>query len=99
MAQVGRKRWLSLWLSRGLIVLFTTGALASLLLVPAHPAVWVFDVLARAYLMFLGTVMAHEASHGHLGRGAGGNLWWGRLALLPVMVPYANFRKTHPLHH
>jgi fatty acid desaturase len=86
-------------LSRLLILLLTPAALASLLLVPGHPVVWVLDVLVRTYVMFLGTVMAHEASHGHLGRGAAGNLWWGRLALLPVMVPYANFRKTHPLHH
>jgi fatty acid desaturase len=74
-------------------------ALASLAWTPSHPALWALDVAVRTYLMFLGTVMAHEASHGHMGRGRTGNLWWGRLALLPVLVPYANFRKTHPLHH
>ena len=89
----------ALLLTRTLILLFTPLALASLVFVPANPVLWILDILGRTYLMFLGTVMAHEASHGHLGRGAAANLWWGRLALLPVMVPYANFRKTHPLHH
>ena len=93
------ERRFTLWLSRGLVVAFSAGALGSLLLVPPNAGLWLLDVAVRSYLMFLGTVMSHEASHGHLGRGAAQNLWWGRLALLPVMVPYANFRKTHPLHH
>jgi fatty acid desaturase len=57
------------------------------------------DVLLRAYLIFLSTVMAHEGVHGHLGRTRAANFWWGRVALLPSMVPYTNFRKTHHLHH
>ena len=82
-----------------LITLAVVGlSLGSLAWSPGHPALWLVDIAVRTYLMFLGTVMAHEASHGHMGRGRA-NLWWGRLALLPVMVPYANFRKTHPLHH
>jgi fatty acid desaturase len=98
MSHQRNERWTSSLLSRALIVLIVSAALGSLLWAPGHPVIWVLDVLGRTYLMFLGTVMAHEGSHGHLGRGSG-NLWWGRLALLPVMVPYANFRKTHPLHH
>jgi len=44
-------------------------------------------------------VMAHESVHGHLGRTKAANFWWGRIALLPSMVPFTNFRKTHQLHH
>ena len=82
-----------------LTVIVVTAALGSLALVPTHPLLLALDVIVRAYLMFVGTAMAHEASHGHMGRGARANHFWGRLALLPVMVPYVNFRKTHPLHH
>ncbi len=49
--------------------------------------------------MFLGTVMAHEATHGHMGMSGRANIWWGRFALLSSMVPFTNFRKTHLLHH
>src|SRR5262245_41141858 len=57
------------------------------------------DVLLRTYLVFVGTVMAHEGVHGHLGRSRAANFWWGRIALLPSMVPFTNFRRTHQLHH
>src|SRR6185369_6245942 len=57
------------------------------------------DVLLRTYLVFLGTVMAHEGVHGHLGRSRAANFWWGRIALVPSMVPFTNFRRTHQLHH
>lgn len=57
------------------------------------------DVLLRTYLIFVGTVMAHEGVHGHLGRSRAANFWWGRIALLPSMVPFTNFRRTHKLHH
>lgn len=57
------------------------------------------DVLLRTYLVFVGTVMAHEGVHGHLGRTRAANFWWGRIALLPSMVPFTNFRRTHQLHH
>jgi omega-6 fatty acid desaturase (delta-12 desaturase) len=43
--------------------------------------------------------MAHEGVHGHLGPTKAANVWWGRVALLPSMVPFTNFRKTHYLHH
>ncbi len=59
----------------------------------------VVDILLRTYLIFLGTVMAHESVHGHLGRTKAANFWWGRIALIPSMVPFTNFRKTHQLHH
>src|SRR5690242_2155011 len=66
--------------------------LSSLVLMPA-------DILLRTYVIFIGTVMAHESVHGHLGRTKTANFWWGRVALLPSMVPFTNFRKTHRLHH
>ncbi len=64
-------------------------------------SVWqmIVDVLLRTYLVFLGTVMAHEGVHGHLGRSRAANFWWGRIALVPSMVPFTNFRRTHQLHH
>jgi fatty acid desaturase len=86
-------------ISRAMVCLVVASTLGSLFWQPAGPVLIVVDVLARAYLMFLGCVMAHEASHGHLGATRAANFWWGRLALIPVMVPYTNLRKTHHLHH
>jgi fatty acid desaturase len=57
------------------------------------------DIMIRTYLIFVGTVMAHESVHGHLGPNRATNFWWGRIALLPSMVPFTNFRRTHQLHH
>ena len=74
-------------------------AMGSLFLHPANLGESVLEVIARTYLMFVGAVMAHEASHGHLGRSKAANYWWGRLALVASMTPYINFRKTHHLHH
>lgn len=87
------------WLSRSVIVAVLAGSIGSLFWEPSNGLGCVLDVLLRSYLMFIGTVMAHEGSHGHLGRTKAANFWWGRLALLPSMVPYTNFRKTHQLHH
>tara|TARA_B100000530_G_scaffold314399_1_gene243385 strand:+ start:795 stop:1631 length:837 start_codon:yes stop_codon:yes gene_type:complete len=66
---------------------------------PQTPIEWVADVLFRTYLMFLGTVMAHECTHGLMGKTRRANYWWGRIALIPCTVPYVNFRKTHMMHH
>ena len=66
---------------------------------PVNGWAYVADVLVRSYLAFVGTVMAHEGSHGLLGRSRAANMWWGRLALIPSMVPFTNFRRTHLLHH
>jgi hypothetical protein len=87
------------WVSRAAIVGIGLLAVGSLLRPPAGPLEYALDILLRGYLMFLGTVMAHEAVHGHLGHGRAANLWWGRIALIPAMVPFTNFRKTHLLHH
>ncbi len=87
------------WLSRALIALFAGGGIVSLFVVPTNPVWWTVDVLLRSYVMFLCTVLAHEAAHGQLGRSKSANLWWGRVALLLPMVPALNFRKTHRLHH
>lgn len=57
------------------------------------------DVILRTYVIFVGAVMAHESVHGHLATTRSGNYWWGRIALLPSMVPFTNFRRTHQLHH
>lgn len=66
---------------------------------PQTPIEWVGDILFRTYLMFLGTVMAHECTHGLMGKTKRANFWWGRIALIPCTVPYVNFRKTHMMHH
>ena len=73
--------------------------MGGLLIVPANGWQYAVDIALRTWLVFLGTAMAHEGSHGHLARTGAANRWWGRLALVPSMVPYANFRKTHLLHH
>ncbi len=86
-------------LSRAIIVALGLSAVGSLFWSPDNAFTWCLDILVRTYLMFLGTVMAHEGTHGHLGRTRAANFWWGRLALLPSMVPFTNFRKTHRLHH
>ena len=71
----------------------------TLLVRPSSLWLYGLDVAFRTYLMFLGSVMAHEAVHGHLGRTRASNFLWGRISLLPTMVPFTNFRKTHQLHH
>lgn len=86
-------------LSRCVICAVVGVCLGSLLLTPANGWAYAADVLLRSYLAFVGTVMAHEGTHGLLGRTRAANLWWGRLALIPCMVPFTNFRKTHLLHH
>ena len=74
-------------------------AIGSLLIPVTSNLHLAFDVLVRTYLVFLGTVMAHESVHSHLGSTRRANFWWGRIALLPSMVPFTNFRRTHQLHH
>lgn len=86
-------------LSRGVIVVVLGLHFGGLLLVPATWAGWAADLLFRTWLAFVGTVMAHEAVHGLVGATKRGNAVWGRLALLPCLVPYTNFRGTHLLHH
>jgi fatty acid desaturase len=87
------------YLSRTIICLVGLLAIGTLLIPITNPLLIVVDVLLRTYLIFLGTVMAHEAVHGHLGSSKASNFWWGRIALIPSMVPFTNFRKTHQLHH
>ena len=86
-------------LSRFVVCAVIAASMGTLFLAPSNPLVVTLDVLFRAYVMFLGTVMAHEGTHGHLGRTKSANFWWGRLALIPTMVPFTNFVKTHHLHH
>ena len=85
--------------SRSIICLVVAGSLGSLLWKPTGILVYGLDILVRTYLVFLGTVMAHEGVHGHLGRTRRANFLWGRIALIPSLVPFTNFRKTHHLHH
>jgi len=87
------------YLSRTIICLTGLLSIGSLLLPISNPLLILVDILCRTYLIFLGTVMAHESVHGHLGSSKAANFWWGRIALLPSMVPFTNFRKTHQLHH
>jgi fatty acid desaturase len=87
------------YLNRTLICVICLLATGSLFIPVTNNLHLAFDVLLRTYLIFLGTVMAHESVHGHLGRTRRANFWWGRIALLPSMVPFTNFRRTHQLHH
>jgi fatty acid desaturase len=86
-------------LSRTIVGVVVVASLGSLFWSPPNLVLYGLDILIRTYLVFLGTVMAHEGVHGHLGRTKRANFFWGRLALIPSMVPYTNFRKTHHLHH
>lgn len=86
-------------LSRLVICVVVVASMGTLFLQPSNPFQFIIDVVLRTYLIFIGTVMAHEGVHGHLGRTKASNFWWGRISLLPSMVPYTNFRKTHRLHH
>jgi fatty acid desaturase len=85
--------------SRSIICVTCVAAIGSLFIPVTNNVHFAFDILARTDLIFLGTVMAHESVHGHLGRTRRANFWWGRIALLPSMVPFTNFRRTHQLHH
>ena len=87
------------YLNRTLICVICVLATGTLFIPVTNKLQLTFDVLLRTYLIFLGTVMAHESVHGHLGRTRRANFWWGRIALLPSMVPFTNFRRTHQLHH
>ena len=87
------------YLSRAVICFVFLASIGSLL-IPVRSVPWqVVDVLLRTYLIFIGAVMAHESVHGHLATTRSGNFWWGRIALIPSMVPFTNFRRTHQLHH
>jgi fatty acid desaturase len=86
-------------LSRTITVVLVAVVLGTFFWTPETPLEWAADILLRTYLMFLGTVMAHEASHGQMGSTRRSNFFWGRLALVPSTVPYVNFRKTHLMHH
>ncbi|HWN11168.1 MAG TPA: fatty acid desaturase [Pyrinomonadaceae bacterium] len=86
-------------LNRSIICAVVLLSIGTLFLQPETLPQSVLDTLLRTYLMFLGTVMAHEGVHSHLGRTRAANFRWGRVALLPTMVPFTNFRKTHHLHH
>ena len=87
------------WLSRLMTVLILALALGTFFWTPEGGVQWTADIVFRTWMMFLGTVMAHECTHGMLGRTKRINSVWGRLALMPVTVPYVNFRKTHLMHH
>ena len=87
------------YLSRTIITLTVLLSIGTLFIPLSNPLLIPVDIGLRTYLIFIGTVMAHESVHGHLGRTRAANFWWGRIALLPSMVPFTNFRKTHQLHH
>ncbi len=87
------------FLSRAVICLTLLLSLGSFFIPVSGFAARLVDLLLRTYLIFVGAVMAHESVHGHLATTRSGNYWWGRIALLPSMVPFTNFRRTHQLHH
>lgn len=74
-------------------------SIGSLFWIPDGALAWSFDILGRSYALFVLGVMGHEAAHGHLGATRRANLWWGRIALFPTLVPFNKFRVTHQLHH
>jgi len=87
------------YLSRTIISVSGLLSIGTLFIPTSSVFAMIADILLRTYLVFVGTVMAHEGVHGHLGRSRAANFWWGRIALLPSMVPFTNFRRTHQLHH
>jgi beta-carotene hydroxylase len=87
------------YFSRTIICVTVLLSIGTLFIPLSNPLLMPVDIGLRTYLIFIGTVMAHESVHGHLGRTKAANFWWGRIALLPSMVPFTNFRKTHQLHH
>jgi len=97
--QSGWSRSQIYFLSRSIICAVVLISIGTLFLRPEGPLEHILDTMVRTYLIFIGTVMAHEGVHGHLGRTRTANFRWGRLALVPSMVPFTNFRKTHHLHH
>src|SRR5207245_6889453 len=66
---------------------------------PVSAIHYIGDVVLRTYLQFVAGVMAHECVHGHFGNSRSSNRWWGRFAMLPMLVPYPIFRKEHLQHH
>lgn len=86
-------------LNRGIVCAVLILSLGALFVPVSSTLSILLLILIRTYLIFVGTVMAHESVHGHLASARAGNLWWGRLALLPSLVPFTNFRRTHQLHH
>lgn len=86
-------------INRTIVLMAVSSALAGYFWQPTHWIGFVLDILVRTYAGFVAGAMAHEASHGHLGGSSSGNLWWGRLAMIPTTVPYVTFRKTHLQHH
>lgn len=86
-------------LSRTIICVVVLLSLGTLFIPTPNILYMTVDILLRTYLVFAGTVLAHEGVHSHLGRTRAANFWWGRIALLPSMVPFTNFRRTHQLHH
>jgi beta-carotene hydroxylase len=86
-------------LGRAVVIVLVALSLGAFFITPEGPLGWVGVLTLRTYLMFLATVMGHEASHGNLGPTRDSNNMWGRLALIPTTVPYLNFRKTHGRHH
>jgi len=89
----------SILASRVVICVTVFLSLGSYFLQPVGLVLSVLDVLFRAYLHFVCGSMAHEGTHGHLGKTRFANLWWGRIALIPTTVPFATFRLSHLSHH
>ncbi|MBI2378500.1 MAG: fatty acid desaturase [Deltaproteobacteria bacterium] len=85
-------------LGRSIVLVAVAVALGSLFFTPNSAIGWSLDIAVRTYATFVASVMAHEAVHGHLGRGRTSSIF-GRLALIPACVPFISFRRSHVLHH
>src|ERR1051326_8496024 len=98
-AAASRRRPRAIALNRVITLVAVGGCFITLFITPLRLTWCAFDIALRTYLMFIAMVMAHEAAHGHLARTRRANDAWGWFALIPVMVGFSKFRRTHLLHH
>lgn len=87
------------FLSRAVCIAVFVLAIGSYFWQPVGALEWTIDILFRTWVTFIGMVMAHDGTHGHLGKSRRANTWWGRLALVPCTVPFWVFKKAHLQHH
>jgi len=86
-------------LSRFVCIAVFVLAIGSYFWQPEGALEWTLDILFRTWITFIGMVMAHDGTHGLLGKSNQANAWWGRLALIPCTVPYWIFKRAHLHHH
>ena len=70
-------KWRVYLLSRCVVIAVLLLSLGTFFWTPQGAFQWTADIVFRVWMMFLGTVMAHECTHGLLGRTKKANFWWG----------------------